>query len=274
MRQLPFWFWRWLLLWLALCAGPLLARADVPLLQAYATDLSGSLGPAELARLNARLAAFDQRHGAQLLLLMVEDTGGEAIETYALAVVEANRPGRKGLDDGVLLLVAKRQREARIEVGYGLEGAIPDAAAARILRQDLGPRFRQGDYAGGIEQAVDHLAGLIGGEDLPPRTPRGGKGVRPWPLLLVLALLLRVLPGRLPKWLRGGLAALIGAGLMYRPGSLPLALAGAVVGGLVVWLLPAGRGPGGSGGLGGGGLGGGFRGGGGGFGGGGASGRW
>jgi uncharacterized protein len=92
-----------------------------------------------------------------LVVLMVRSTGDQDIESYSLAVAEANKIGRKGTDDGVLLLVAKDDRHVRIEVGYGLEGAIPDAATARIIREYIAPKFRSGDYFGGIGDAVGAL---------------------------------------------------------------------------------------------------------------------
>ncbi len=279
----------WLLLWLLPWGGAAAQAPAVPTITAYATDLTGTLDRARLERLNAQLASLDQEKGAQLLVLMVPDTGGEAIERYALAVVEAARPGRRGVDDGALLLVARNQRQARIEVGYGLEGAIPDAAAARIIRDYLAPKFRRQDEAGGIEDAVTALIGLIHGEALPapapaPRQPLQRETASPWPLVLVLALMVRFLLAWLPGWMRILAGALVCGGVMPLLGPVWMALPGALAGAVLVWLLSlSGGGLGGGGGwTGGGGFsggrggasGGGFSGGGGNFGGGGASGSW
>ena len=270
------------LLGLCLMLGAGLGQAASVKLEHYATDQTGTLTRAQLDQLDTRLTQLQQAKGAQLLVLMVADTGGKAIEDYALGVVEANRIGRQGADDGVLLLVVKNQRQARIEVGYGLEGAIPDAAAARIIREYLGPHFREQDYAGGIDAAVTALSGLIRGESLPPvRSSHPGQGGESlWSLLLVLALMVRFLLAWLPLWLRCLLGAVVCGGVMYLLDTVWMAGLGALAGAGLVWLLSvSGRGGGGWGGLGGGGFGGGrsgggFRGGGGGFGGGGASGRW
>ena len=148
---------RRLLVWFAVALWlPLAAHADagVPTLTRHATDLTGTLSAQQLDQLDAQLAGLEKRKGAQLVVLMVATTQPQAIEEYALAVAEANKIGRKGTDDGVLFLIAKNDRRARIEVGYGLEGAIPDAAASRIIREYLAPKLRGNDYYGGITDAV------------------------------------------------------------------------------------------------------------------------
>jgi len=284
---------------LALLWPWLLHAAEVPHLTRHATDLSGTLGAAQVDQLDRQLVALEQRKGAQLVVLMVRSTGGEPIESYALAVAEANRIGRKGSDDGVLLLVAKDDRQVRIEVGYGLEGAIPDAAAARIIREYLAPKFRSGDYAGGIGDAVGALTQLIDGEPLPPpvrgNDPSGLSGIIQGGVLglaVLLAVLVRAWLGRLPFWLRVPAGACVVGGALWLLVSVAGAITGAIVG-AVLMALPHGGGGGGGGraiggggwsgwggggfgggGLGGGGFGGGFSGGGGSFGGGGSSGSW
>lgn len=277
-------------LWLA-AAGPA-ARAEVPVppLTGRVVDLTGTLSPAAVADLTARLAALEQRKGSQVAVLLVPTTAPESLEQYSIRVAEAWQLGRQAPDDGVLLLVAKDDREVRLEVGYGLEGSIPDATANRIIEEDIRPRFRAGDFAGGIRTAVDRIIGLVDGEPLPP--PAAGDDLAVpgnlLPVVFVLAVvlggILRRMLGRLPGALAtGGIAATV---TWFLVSALGLAVfMGAV--GFVVALLgggaggwasgPRGRHGGGfGGGLGGGfgGGGGGFRGGGGGFGGGGASGRW
>src|SRR5437868_14511097 len=117
------------------------ARADAPVLTQRVTDLTGTLTSEQRAQLESRSAALEKSKGAQLVVLVVPTTQPETIEAYALAVAEKNRIGRKGSDDGVLLLVAKDDRKARVEVGYGLEGAIPDVTAHRIITEYLAPKF-------------------------------------------------------------------------------------------------------------------------------------
>jgi len=282
----------WLLL--ALLLPALLLAADaVPKLARHVTDLTGTLSAQQVDQLDAQLVALEKAKGAQLVVLMVGSTGEQDIEGYSLAVAEANKVGRKGTDDGVLLLVAKNDRRVRIEVGYGLEGAIPDAATARIIREYIAPKFRAGDYFGGISDAVGALTQLINGEALPPPVRgapddgRSGLGLEQGLMIAVfVALFLRGIFGRTPALVRGPLGAVLVGGLLWLLISMGAGVLGALVGG-VLMLLPGGAGRsiggGGWGGFGGGGWGGGsgggvggggFSGGGGSFGGGGSSGNW
>ncbi|MEO8444446.1 MAG: TPM domain-containing protein [Gammaproteobacteria bacterium] len=272
-----------LLLW----ASALTAEADLPVppLKARVTDQTGTLTGPEIASLDSRLAALEARKGSQIAVLVLPTAGPEGIAPYALRVVENWKLGRKGVDDGVLLIVAKDDRDVRIEVGYGLEGAIPDATANRVIDEFILPRFREGEYAGGISAGVDRLIGLVDGEPLPEPatgTPAGSSLENVLPVVFVLSLVagsvLRRLLGQVPGAAATG--ALAGVATWLLAGVLGLTLFMVAVGFVVGltggaggrWSSP-GRG-GFGGGLGGGGGGGGFRGGGGGFGGGGASGRW
>ncbi|MGB5851295.1 MAG: YgcG family protein [Rhodanobacter sp.] len=279
---------------LLLCLPAVLhAATAIPKLARHATDLTGTLSAAQVDELDAQLVALEKAKGAQLVVLMVDSTGEQPIEEYSLAVAEASRIGRKGTDDGVLLLVAKNDRRVRIEVGYGLEGAIPDAANARIIREYIAPKFRTGDYFGGIQDAVGALTQLIDGEPLPPPVegaPREHRGLGLQGALMIAlfaAVFLRGVLGRAHALVRVPLGGALIGGLLWLLVSLGAGVLGAVVGG-VVMLLPSGGGRsiggggwGGFGGFGGGGFGGGgfgggggFSGGGGSFGGGGASGSW
>jgi uncharacterized protein len=281
---------RWLLM-LALLL-PVLLHADgaVPKLARHVTDLTGTLTTAQVDQLDAQLVALEKAKGAQLVVLMIGSTGGQDIESYSLAVAEANKVGRKGIDDGVLLLIAKDDRRVRIEVGYGLEGAIPDAATARITREYIAPKFRGNDYFGGITDAVGALTQLIDGEPLPQPVQgvstddHPGPGVQGGLMIGVfVALFLRSMFGRANVWIRAPLGAVFVGGLLWLLISMGAGIIGALVGG-VLMLLPGGAGRsiggGGWGGFGGGGWsggsggGGGFSGGGGSFGGGGSSGSW
>lgn len=137
------------------------------MLTQHVTDQTGTLNASQIAELEAGLVALEQRKGSQVAVLIVSTTGGQALEDYSLAVAEKNKLGRKKTDDGILLLIAKDDRKARIEVGYGLEGAVTDALASRIIREYLTPKFRQGDFFGGIQDSLQAIGKLIDGEALP-----------------------------------------------------------------------------------------------------------
>ena len=143
-------------------------------------DTTNTLSAAELAQLEQQALALQQRKGSQLQILIVASTQPEDIAAYTQRVFDAWKLGRKGADDGVLLVVAKDDHRVRIQTGYGLEGAIPDAAAGRIIQEYLVPKFRANDYAGGITDASAQLVRLIDGEALPPpmavAPERGGDG--------------------------------------------------------------------------------------------------
>ena len=268
--------------WLAL-TPPAIAQQPVPPLAARVMDLTGILKPAERAELEGLLAGLEARKGAQIAVLIVPTTRPETIEQYARRVLDEWKLGRRGIDDGALLLVAMQDRAVRIETQYGLEGVIPDAVAKRIIEEDILPRFRQGDFAGGIRRGVERLVERVEGEPLPPPPPAktGGRPAEFLPLVAFAVLIVgRFLTALLGQLLGAGLgAALVGIFLWLATGSL---LLGLIAGGVVFVLLLAGIGVGGGGwgggfpggGFGGGYSSGGFRGGGGLGGGGGASGRW
>jgi uncharacterized protein len=273
-----------LCIFLLLASALAWAETPVPALNARVTDLTNTLDAASKQALEGKLAALEQARGAQVAVLIVAGTQPESIEQYALRVAETWKLGRKGIDDGALLLVAKDERALRIEVGYGLEGAIPDAVAKRIIAEIIVPRFKAGDFAGGVSAGVDALIGLVQGEALPqPQAPRtGGMGeILPFLMMFIFVAggILRMLFGRLAGAGVAGGVAFLGAWLLL--GGVLMALFVALLA-FVFTLAGGGRGArgfGGFGGFGGGGGGGwggggGFGGGGGGFGGGGASGRW
>ncbi|MGH8766111.1 MAG: TPM domain-containing protein [Burkholderiales bacterium] len=265
-----------------------MAKADVPVppLKARVTDLTGTLSDGQKAELEARIAAYETKHGSQIAVLLLPTTKPEEIEQYAIRVAEAWKIGRKKLDDGLILVVAKDDRRLRIEVGYGLEGAIPDALAKRVIDEKITPRFRDGDFYGGIRDGVDQLIRLAEGEKLPPppaARSRGQSTANPLdyivPAIFFIVIAgggLKAVFGRFP----GSLAT--GAGL----GLVAWLVFGLTVAGIVALLafifayVNTGMGRGGGwssgGGMGGGSSGGSSwgGGGGGGFGGGGASGRW
>jgi len=271
------------------------AQVAVPPLKARVTDLTGTLKPEQLSSLEQMLADFEKRKGSQLAVLMVPTTRPEAIEQYSLRVAEQWKIGRQKVDDGAIVVVAKDDRTVRIEVGYGLEGVLNDATANRIIREAIVPRFREGDFYGGLTAGLDRMTRVIDGEPLPeaarPAPRVEGGMLQLLPVLLILALvlggILRAIFGRFLGAMATGGA--VGALAWLLVGALTVGMVAGVVAFLFTLVgggsrryhggFPGGfggyRGGGFGGGLGGGGgFGGGFRGGGGTFGGGGASGRW
>ena len=268
----------------------------VPALTAHVTDLTGTLDSTQKQTLESELTALEKSKGSQLGVLVVPTTAPEDIAQYGIRVADAWKLGRKGTDDGVILIVAKNDRRVRIEVGQGLEGAIPDAAASRVIREYIAPRFRANDYFGGIHDATGALTKLINDEPLPPpltdeRGRRKGANGLSNALFAAffVAMFMRSLFGGLSSAPRAGLVGLGAGGIGWLlSGLMPVGIGLGVLG-LLFGLLGGGGGGfanrggfGGLGGLGGGGWGGGgggfggggFGGGGGGFSGGGASGSW
>jgi uncharacterized protein len=279
-----------LLLTALLAAALVRAEVAVPPLAARVTDLTGTLSGEAVTRIETKLANLEAKKGSQIAVLIVPTTQPEEIEQFGIRVEDAWKLGRKGVDDGAYLIVAKDDRRARIEVGYGLEGALPDAVANRIIAETITPRFKLGDYDGGVEAGVDQMISVVNGEPLPEPDKKwerhSGLG-NLLPILLVVVFVasgvLRGIFGRLfGSMATGGLAG--GLAWLFSH-LLPIGLGAGVVAFLFAMLAgsssrgwSAGRGWGGGfgGGLGGGfgGGGGGFSGGGGGGGGGGASGSW
>jgi len=164
--------------WLAL-APPALAEVAVPPVKARVTDLTGTLSAEQKGELESRIAAYEARRGSQIAVLMLPTTKPEEIEQYSIRVAEAWKIGRKGVDDGLILIVAKDDRRLRIEVGYGLEGVIPDSVAKRVIDERITPRFRNGDFYGGVRDGVDQLIKLAEGEKLPAPKAAAAKSEPP-----------------------------------------------------------------------------------------------
>ena len=266
------------------------AQVPVPPLAGRVTDQTATLTAEQKAALEQTLQTFEARKGTQIAVLIVPTAAPETIEQYSLRVAEQWKLGRKKVDDGVVLVVAKNDRALRIEVGYGLEGALNDATSKRIISETITPRFKEGDFNGGITAGVDRMIRVIDGETLPaPTARRGGDAANVQqyiPVIFVLALVvggvLRSVMGRFPgsvvtggivgviAWFMVGTAfiALFAGGIALLFTLISGGMGGHGVGALYGGLGRGGRGGGGHGG------GGGFGGGGGGFGGGGASGRW
>jgi uncharacterized protein len=143
------------------------AFVDVPKLSSRVTDLTATLNAEQTQALESKLAAFEAKKGSQIAVLIVPTTQPEDIAEFGIKVADLWRIGRKGVDDGLILIIAKNDRKLRIEVGYGLEGVIPDAIAKRIIAETITPYFKNGDFVGGIDAGVDQIMGLIEGEQLP-----------------------------------------------------------------------------------------------------------
>ena len=152
------------------------ADVAVPPLSGRVVDQTGTLSTADIASLTQTLKDLEARKGSQVAVLIVPTTAPETIEQYSIRVAEAWKIGRKKIDDGALLLVAKNDRKLRIEVGYGLEGALNDVTAKRIIDEVITPKFRNGDFAGGISAGVGRIIGVIDGEPLPAPAPRQSSG--------------------------------------------------------------------------------------------------
>lgn len=233
-------------LFFATCLAPVFAAgaADaggevaVPPLKARVTDLTATLSAGDVAALESKLAAFEQSKGSQIVVLLVPTTQPETIEQFGIKVAEKWKIGRKGVDDGVILIIAKEDRKLRIEVGRGLEGPLPDATAKRIIAEYIVPPFKQGNFNGGINEGVDRIIKIIDGEALPAPKPssRGasasiGSGeVLGWGALLVVFL-----GGMLRAWLGtffGSLAAAAlagGAAMFFGVGAVIAAVIGGIV---------------------------------------------
>src|SRR3989338_1936365 len=191
------------------------AEVPVPPLSTRVTDLTATLDAQQIQALEARLAAFEAKKGAQLAVLIIPTTQPENIEQFGMRAAEAWQLGRKGVDDGALLLVAKDDRALRIEVGYGLEGVLNDATAHRIIDEIIVPRFKRGEFYAGIESGLGPMMQVINGEPLPPPRRAAASGKYDIESLLFIAFglvvvvggMLRALLGRFPA------AALVGGGL-------------------------------------------------------------
>ena len=279
-------------------ALPAMADVPVPPLSGRVVDQTGTLSSGDVEKLTQKLRDFETRKGSQIAVLIVPTTQPETIEQFSIRVAEAWKIGRKKVDDGAILVVAKNDRHLRIEVGYGLEGSLTDATTRRIIDEDITPKFKSGDFAAGIAAGVDRMIRVVDGEQLPGPEPAHWGGSQSGdsselfnPFLLILVFILsgplRATLGRLLG------AAVTGAAMGVLGWFVAGSIAASVVLGLIAFVIAFlagfigfGGGPyrrsgwsggawsGGSGGWSSGSSGGGFSGGGGSFGGGGASGSW
>jgi uncharacterized protein len=279
-------------------AAPASADVDVPKLSARVTDLTGTLDGDQSASLERKLAGFENAKGSQIAVLIVPTTQPEDIAQYGIRVAEAWKLGRKGVDDGAILIVAKDDHRMRIEVGYGLEGALNDATCKRIISEVIAPHFKRDEYYEGIDAGLDRMIGVVNGEPLPPPSRHSGSSATLtdddgafttlmvcFIIFYIIGHIVRSFFGSFPASL--GVGAAVGLVALVLTGILVMAGVVMLIGAIVAFFLyeaPASRWGGGwgSGGFGGGGFGGGsfggggggFSGGGGSFGGGGSSGSW
>ena len=202
---------------------PVHAQPKIPPLKGLVTDVTGTLTTDQRNQLESRLRQFEASKGSQVAVLIVPTTAPETIEQYGIRVAEAWKLGRKKVDDGVILIVAKNDRTVRIEVGYGLEGVLTDLTSSRIIRETLVPAFQRGEFYAGIDAATTQIMRLINGESLPPPVRQSSEDAHPdletiAPILLILSIVV----GRI---LRNVLGRTVGAGVT------------AGVAGVVTWFL-------------------------------------
>ena len=214
------------------------AEIAVPPLKARVTDLTATLTSDQRAALEQKLAAMEARKGSQVAVLLVPTTLPETVEQYAIRVFDQWKLGRKGMDDGVLLLVAKNDRKLRIEVGYGLEGAIPDAIARRVMDEDIVPLFKRGNFYGGISAGTDRVSKLIEGESMPPpkhtTVPGSGWSTETFFIgFIILAMASQLLHSLLGRFLGAGVAG-IAAGIV---GYVLAGLTAAVIIGFIAFVI-------------------------------------
>jgi uncharacterized protein len=280
-----------LILILLFCLPTVGTALDVPPLKAHVNDYANILSPAAAQKIEDELTAFETSDSTQIAVLTIPSLEGENLEEYSIKVADAWRIGQKGKDNGAILLVSKGDRKIRIEVGRGLEGTLTDLLSGRIIRNEIAPRFKQGDFDGGVEAGVSAIMSVVKGEytATPQDLVQKKKSSPPLMTLLIFLFVACVILGAISKVL-GGLAGAVGlpviAGLLFSGAGIVTLLILALVGffaGIFISLLFGGGGRGGGfgggpflggGGFGGDSFGGGFSGGGGGFGGGGASGDW
>src|SRR5258708_2486927 len=209
---------------LAFCA--VAEDAPIPPLAGRVVDLNGTLTAEQKRELGASLEAFEKRKGSQIAIIITGTTFPEPIESFAMRVAEAWKIGRKGVDDGIVVVIAKSDRAMRIEVGYGLEGAVPDAIAKRLIEEEFVPKFREGDFYGGLRAGVDRLLRVVDGAPLPAPKGEAGRGSE---------------PGLIEAYLIFFMAIVIAVGGVWRTlcGRLPAATIVGAGTGLLAWLIIA-----------------------------------
>ena len=231
-----------LALFLVLLINASVPALDVPPLRARVNDLAKILTPEKTQQLEEQLRQFEQQTSHQIVILTIPSLEGDPIEDFGIRVAEAWKIGQKGTANGVILIVAQKERKIRIEVGRGFEGILPDVVASRIIREVIAPRYREGDYAGSIQAGIDSISEVTRGEAIskPPQT-RTRRNPPVAGLLIVAALFAGLIGISQRNLLRGGLGGAISAGVIGVPAAwssnygllIALLLTGALVGALV-----------------------------------------
>lgn len=226
LRQLGLLVWAWLwTLWAA--AAPL----PVPALTEPVTDISGVLSASTKQQLNAELKQWSQKHGSQIAVLIIPSTGEESLFDYSFRVASTWRLGRPGVDDGVLLLLVTQEHKTRLEVGRGLEGALPDIVAKRLLQDTLQPYLKRGQFDAGVQALTQALRQRIEQEQLPPgrsahAAPTAPPASGPHPMWLALPVLVwGLLRWTLGRWLAAMATGVVAAILAWSVLNLGLVLA-------------------------------------------------
>ncbi|MBL8020997.1 MAG: YgcG family protein [Leptospirales bacterium] len=235
--------------------------AEIPDLRRRVTDTTGTLSSQDIASIEAKLAGLEKTKGSQIAVLVVPTVKPESIEQYGIRVAEKWKVGRAKVDDGAILIIAKQDRKLRIEVGYGLEGALSDAVTKRIIDRQIVPFFKKQDYAGGISAGVDAMISVVNGEPLPEpkgeatsghsssfsRGPLSGRGAPGFVVLLVITVIIgSVLTSWLSKITAGISAGAIGGFVGWLFMGLTLGAVLGVVGMLATWFFASRGGSGGS----------------------------
>src|SRR5579864_1923575 len=189
------------------------AQVAVPPLSGRAVDQTATLSAGDIDTLTQKLKDLEKRKGSQVAVLIVPTTQPESIEQFSIRVAEAWKIGRRKIDDGALLVVAKNDHKLRIEVGYGLEGALPDVTARRIIDEIIVPHFRAGDFAGGISAGVDRMIRVIDGEPLPAPKPEASHQADPTLLNIVFSPFGLLGYAAIAAMMRGLLGRLLGSGV-------------------------------------------------------------
>jgi uncharacterized protein len=214
---------------------------DVPALRGHVNDYAAMLSPQTAAELERRLVDFERSDSTQIAVLTIPTLAGESLEEYSIKAAEAWKIGQQGVDNGVLILVAKEERKIRIEVGRGLEGKLTDLVSGRIVRGDMAPRFKAGDFDGGITAGVGAVMAVVKGEykAQPRDLKQSKKSAPPVFTLLIFLLVACVFLGAMSRPL-GGLAGAVGLpaiAFLTFPGLAVIFLVGLAVGGFVLGLL-------------------------------------
>ncbi|MEQ1486381.1 YgcG family protein [Methyloglobulus sp.] len=247
MSAFRLWLGFWLMLFCQLALAETTNFVEIPKLSSRITDVTNTLSAEQAQALESKLAAFEAKKGSQIAVLIVPTTQPEDIAEFAIKVVDLWGIGRKGIDDGLILIIAKNDRKIRVEVNYGLEGVIPDAIAKRIGTETIAPYFKNNDYYGGINAGVDQIIGLIEGEQLPApkQTNTSQQDEGGFIFLLFGGLFAGSMLSSMLGRVAGGLIAGIGSGILaYFLLGFGI---GAILIGIIVFFLTSARSGGGGG---------------------------